>query len=165
MREYERLAPLAAARRALPSLRAARRGDCLVAFSRRDVHSIKRQVEAGARHSCCVVCPFPKPRSCSRQATKPNAADDFPVRPVPCCSWAHRGRRMLVWQVYGALPPESRAQQAVLFNTDRTGYNVLAASDAVGMGLNLNIRWAPTGPVTELPACQQSAPSASRAPV
>ena len=55
VREYERLAPLAAARRALPSIQAARRGDCLVAFSRRDVHSIKRQVEAGARHSCCVV--------------------------------------------------------------------------------------------------------------
>ena len=42
--------------------------------------------------------------------------------------------------MYGALPPELRAQQAVLFNTARTGYNVLAASDAVGMGLNLNIR-------------------------
>ena len=31
--------------------------------------------------------------------------------------------------------------QAALFNTPRTGVNVLAASDAVGMGLNLNIRF------------------------
>ena len=43
-------------------------------------------------------------------------------------------------QVYGALPPEARSQQALLFNTARTGYNVLSASNAVGMGLNLNIR-------------------------
>ncbi len=39
-----------------------------------------------------------------------------------------------------ALPPEARSQQAVLFNKPRSGYSVLAASDAVGMGLNLNIR-------------------------
>ena len=31
--------------------------------------------------------------------------------------------------------------QATLFNRPRTGFNVMAASDAVGMGLNLNIRW------------------------
>lgn len=43
-------------------------------------------------------------------------------------------------QVYGALPPEARAQQAALFNAPRTGFNVLVASDAIGMGLNLNIR-------------------------
>lgn len=49
---------------------------------------------------------------------------------------------MFSWQVYGALPPESRAHQAKLFNTMRTGFNVLVASDAVGMGLNLNIRCA-----------------------
>lgn len=42
--------------------------------------------------------------------------------------------------VYGALPPEARSQQAALFNAPRSGFSVLAASDAVGMGLNLNIR-------------------------
>lgn len=30
--------------------------------------------------------------------------------------------------------------QARLFNTEDTGYDVLVASDAIGMGLNLNIR-------------------------
>ena len=30
--------------------------------------------------------------------------------------------------------------QAGLFNKPRTGFNVMSASDAVGMGLNLNIR-------------------------
>jgi ATP-dependent RNA helicase SUPV3L1/SUV3 len=39
--------------------------------------------------------------------------------------------------VYGALPPESRAVQARAFNDPDGRFDVLVASDAVGMGLNL----------------------------
>ena len=39
--------------------------------------------------------------------------------------------------VYGALPPEVRAQQARLFNDPDNDYDILVASDAIGMGLNL----------------------------
>jgi superfamily II DNA/RNA helicase len=42
--------------------------------------------------------------------------------------------------IYGQLPPETRSMQARLFNEDNTGYDVLVASDAIGMGLNLNIK-------------------------
>lgn len=42
--------------------------------------------------------------------------------------------------VYGSLPPETRAHQAALFNDPNSGYDYLAASDAIGMGLNLEIR-------------------------
>lgn len=42
--------------------------------------------------------------------------------------------------VYGSLPPESRAQQAALFNDPNNEYDFLAASDAIGMGLNLEIK-------------------------
>lgn len=42
--------------------------------------------------------------------------------------------------VYGALPPETRAQQAALFNDPNNDYDFLAASDAIGMGLNLEIK-------------------------
>lgn len=45
------------------------------------------------------------------------------------------GRKCAV--VYGALPPETRAEQAKLFNEQKNGVEVLVASDAVGMGLNL----------------------------
>lgn len=41
--------------------------------------------------------------------------------------------------VYGALPPETRAEQARDFNEDEGRSQVLVASDAVGMGLNLKI--------------------------
>lgn len=45
------------------------------------------------------------------------------------------GRRVAV--VYGSLPPETRAQQAKLFNDPDNDYDILVASDAIGMGLNL----------------------------
>jgi len=42
--------------------------------------------------------------------------------------------------IYGRLPPSNRRTQANLFNNKNNGYDVLVASDAIGMGLNLNIR-------------------------
>ncbi|ETS82616.1 hypothetical protein PFICI_04492 [Pestalotiopsis fici W106-1] len=48
------------------------------------------------------------------------------------------GRRCAI--VYGGLPPETRAQQAALFNDPDNDYDFLAASDAIGMGLNLEIK-------------------------
>lgn len=38
------------------------------------------------------------------------------------------------------MPPETRTSQARLFNDPDSGYDILVASDAIGMGLNLNIR-------------------------
>eukprot|EP00803_Ostreobium_quekettii_P001475 evm.model.scf_100EXC.6 EVM.evm.TU.scf_100EXC.6 scf_100EXC:44762-53616(+) len=96
IRKFQRLSPLTVQKEALGALDAVEVGDCLVAFSRREVHSLKRQIEMRGRHLCCMV--------------------------------------------YGALPPEARSNQAVLFNTPGNGYDVLVASDAVGMGLNLNIK-------------------------
>lgn len=48
------------------------------------------------------------------------------------------GKRCAV--VYGSLPPETRAQQAALFNEPDNDYDFLVASNAVGMGLNLSIK-------------------------
>lgn len=42
--------------------------------------------------------------------------------------------------VYGSLPPETRVQQANLFNDPDNEYDFLVASDAIGMGLNLAIK-------------------------
>lgn len=49
-----------------------------------------------------------------------------------------KGKRCAV--VYGSLPPETRAQQAALFNDPNNDYDYLVASNAVGMGLNLSIK-------------------------
>lgn len=42
--------------------------------------------------------------------------------------------------IYGSLPPQTRTDQARRFNDPDSGYDILVASDAIGMGLNLNIR-------------------------
>ena len=49
----------------------------------------------------------------------------------------YTGKRVAV--VYGSLPPEIRAQQAKLFNDPDNDYDILVASDAIGMGLNLSV--------------------------
>ena len=42
--------------------------------------------------------------------------------------------------VYGSLPPKTRNQQAGLFNDPNSPYDIIVASDAIGMGLNLNCK-------------------------
>ena len=123
--EYKRLSPLQVASKPLPSLSAVQRGDCVVAFSRRDLFKAKHQIESATGLRCGVI--------------------------------------------YGALPPQIRRDMAKRFNQHTTtGGNsavattapsdssassspgapsvpmepvdVLVATDAVGMGLNLAIR-------------------------
>lgn len=94
---YGRFKPLVVeAKTILGNFQNIQSGDCIVAFSRREIFEIKLAVERFTKHRCCVI--------------------------------------------YGALPPETRKQQANLFNDQVNEYDVLVASDAVGMGLNLNIR-------------------------
>lgn len=50
----------------------------------------------------------------------------------------HKDKRCAI--VYGSLPPETRAQQAALFNDPDNDYDFLVASNAIGMGLNLSIK-------------------------
>ncbi|KAK2968047.1 hypothetical protein RJ640_003781 [Escallonia rubra] len=95
--QYERFKPLVVeAKTLLGDLKNVRSGDCVVAFSRREIFEVKLAIEKYTSHRCCVI--------------------------------------------YGALPPETRRHQANLFNDQDNEYDVLVASDAVGMGLNLNIR-------------------------
>lgn len=94
---YERFKQLVVeAKTLLGDLKSVRSGDCVVAFSRREIFEVKLAIEKNTSHRCCVI--------------------------------------------YGALPPETRRQQANLFNSQDNEFDVLVASDAVGMGLNLNIR-------------------------
>lgn len=50
----------------------------------------------------------------------------------------YTGRRCAI--IYGSLPPEVRVQQAALFNDPNNDYDFVVASDAIGMGLNLEVR-------------------------
>lgn len=97
LREYKRLSSLVPQETSLRGdYSKIRPGDCVVAFSRADIFSIKREIERLTPYKCCMI--------------------------------------------YGQLPPETRSTQARLFNENDSGFDVLVASDAIGMGLNLNIR-------------------------
>ncbi len=94
---YERLSPLKAASRSLGGdLTKLRKGDCLVVFSRKEIHALKSEIERKTNKRVAIV--------------------------------------------YGSLPPETRAYQARLFNDPANDYDYLVASDAIGMGLNLDIK-------------------------
>ena len=94
--EYTRLTPLVVEPNSLRGkLASVRPGDCVVAFSRREIFELKQRIEQKSGVACGVV--------------------------------------------YGSLPPETRRAQAALFNDPSSREEVLVASDAVGMGLNLNI--------------------------
>ncbi|KAL0290646.1 UNVERIFIED_CONTAM: ATP-dependent RNA helicase SUV3, mitochondrial [Sesamum angustifolium] len=45
-----------------------------------------------------------------------------------------RERKHLCSVVYGSLPPETRTRQATMFNDENSDFDVLVASDAIGMG-------------------------------
>ncbi|GLT78523.1 hypothetical protein SLA2020_500550 [Shorea laevis] len=49
------------------------------------------------------------------------------------------GGKHLCSVVFGSLPPETCTRQAMMFNDETSEFDVLVVSDAIGMGLNLNI--------------------------
>ncbi len=61
----------------------------------------------------------------------------FSRRALHELKYALKQRGFLTSMVYGALPPEVRRSQAALFNARKN--EILLATDAIGMGLNLNI--------------------------
>ncbi|KAF4436514.1 hypothetical protein F53441_13225 [Fusarium austroafricanum] len=94
---YDRLSPLEPMDKALDSdYSQLEKGDCVVAFSRLNLHALKRAIEKKTGRRCAII--------------------------------------------YGSLPPEVRVQQAALFNDPDNDYDFIVASDAIGMGLNLEIR-------------------------
>ncbi|KAH7349259.1 ATP-dependent RNA helicase SUV3 [Plectosphaerella cucumerina] len=93
---YKRLSPLKTSESLNGNLKSLQRGDAIVAFSRVNLHGLKREIERTTGKRCAIV--------------------------------------------YGSLPPETRAQQAALFNDPNNDYDFLVASDAIGMGLNLEIK-------------------------
>ncbi|KAF5668141.1 ATP dependent RNA helicase [Fusarium heterosporum] len=94
---YDRLSPLEPMDKSLRGdFSLLEKGDAIVAFSRMNLHVLKRTIEKKTGRRCAII--------------------------------------------YGTLPPEVRVQQAALFNDPDNDYDFIVASDAIGMGLNLEIR-------------------------
>ena len=95
--EYQRLNPLQVMPESLNNdFSKLRKGDAVVAFSKVNIHRLRKGIEQETGRRCAIV--------------------------------------------YGSLPPETRASQAALFNDPDNDYDFLVASDAIGMGLNLEVK-------------------------
>jgi ATP-dependent RNA helicase SUPV3L1/SUV3 len=91
LKQYDRLSTLEVADQSLlGDYKKVRPGDCIVAFSKADIFSIRKAIEKNTSYKCAII--------------------------------------------YGQLPPETRSTQARLFNEENTGFDILVASDAIGMG-------------------------------
>ncbi|KAK3750982.1 hypothetical protein QZH41_009135 [Actinostola sp. cb2023] len=94
---YKRLGPLTVSPNHLgANLSNVKSGDCVVAFSQRELFTIRQKIEKTTGYKCAIV--------------------------------------------YGGLPPATRMEQAARFNDPKDEHEILVASDAIGMGLNLNIK-------------------------
>lgn len=92
--EYDRLGELTVENNPVKDgIKGLRKGDCVVAFSKKKILDLKLKIEKDTNLKVAVI--------------------------------------------YGSLPPETRVQQASLFNSG--DYDIMVASDAIGMGLNLSI--------------------------
>jgi len=96
VRRYERHKPLELEKKPIKDLGSVQEGDCLIAFSKKEIYRLKLEIETRTNFKCAII--------------------------------------------YGNLPPETRRQQAELFNDPESEYKVLVATDAVGMGLNLSVQ-------------------------
>ena len=94
---YDRKSPLQVARKSLPGLHSVEAGDCVIAFSRKEIHRLKQEIEIRSNfaHKCCMV--------------------------------------------YGSLPPETRRDQAKLFNEPgwREGEGVVGRRARARWGVKL----------------------------
>jgi len=101
-------------------------GDCVVVFSKKDIFSVRYEMGSSfyfchVLHIYCII-------------------HDIILTALSRRREIERKTKYKCAIIYGALPAETRSTQARLFNEENTGYDILVASDAIGMGLNLNIR-------------------------
>lgn len=112
--EYRRLTPVNVVQYTLNNdWTKIRKGDCVVTFSRREIFDIKEKIELKTGLKCAVVYGGLPPGKVS-------------------CNQSLR-KQLLTWCI------ELRASQAQTFNDPDSTVDVLVASDAIGMGLNLYV--------------------------
>ncbi|TXG72097.1 hypothetical protein EZV62_000676 [Acer yangbiense] len=153
VQSYERLSPLVPLKVPLGSFSNIQKGDCIVTFSRREIYRLKYEGNVAIKklvNSCSGYLPKLTFIGLSRAVLRnwsiaavsnfdmvlhrrtQAVADSFEAK-------IETGGKHLCSVVYGSLPPETRTRQATMFNDATSEFDVLVASDAIGMGLNLNI--------------------------
>ena len=119
-------------------------GDCVVAFSRRDIYAIKQFIEQETKHRACVVYGALPPETRRQQAKLFNEQGERLGQWVELAGYPLQFMALdqQLSSSASAVPNQPRRLPGTApppCGTDNA-YRVLVASDAVGMGLNLNIR-------------------------
>jgi hypothetical protein len=91
-------------------------GDCLITFSAKSAHQLRSKINN-------LVLARPSPENPLKKFKK---GEQITRKPNICAI------------IYGKLPPDIRKEQARLYNEGH--YKYMVATDAIGMGLNLNIK-------------------------
>lgn len=133
IREYQRLSQLKVDHKPVRSFRDLRPGDWIVGFSKRLLFQLKREINESLDQN---FLKRPKSLRASKESSKTikrkiqkNLDEWLKENPIEN-KWA---------LIYGSLPPETKKTQAITFNERTEGVKFLIATNAIGMGLNLNI--------------------------
>ena len=135
MIRYDRLVPLQLQDRSLKGqYQAVQPGDCLVVFSRWKIFEVRDYIERMTNQRCAVIYGGLPSGLCSTKCasilTQSALSEVLLLHPTPhqhSPSTPHQHSSLLA----------TRIQQANLFNDPQSECNILVATDAVGMGLNL----------------------------
>lgn len=135
---YQRLTPFSILDHAVESLDNLRPGDCIVCFSKNDIYSISRQIEAKGLE-CAVIYGSLPPGECVKwsvyfymEVCRPvNVV--FEIDPWGSSVFLHFAYYRSVFRWFTG----TKLFQAKKFNDPDDPCKILVATDAIGMGLNL----------------------------
>lgn len=133
IREYQRMSTLRVDHQPIRSFKDLRPGDCIVGFSKKILFQMKKAINEKLDpeyqkqlRNLKLDGKFVKKNKNSKWKKINKYLDENPLDN----KWA---------LIYGNLPPETKKIQARAFNEREDGLNFLVATNAIGMGLNLNI--------------------------
>ena len=119
-KSYTRLSDLIVEDTNIHSVSQLKKGDCIVAFSKKDIFKLKNLINEKSFNPQDIP-PLHEADAEDEQGNSGYIKNKCAI-------------------IYGSLPPETKKLQAVIFNNFQKGIKFLVATDAIGMGLNLNIK-------------------------
>ena len=135
---YERLSPLVPLNHSLEGdFKNVSNGDCVVIFSREKLFRIRRKIETATNKPCAVI--YGGLPSGMYMYIHPVAVVLFLLRICVYYVLCERSVAHSCALSSVCLPPATRVRQAELFNSSDNPCDIMVATDAIGMGLNLYV--------------------------
>ena len=152
--QHDRLSPLEISSKSLyGSLSNIEDGDCLISFDRKSLYKLKRQVESQLKKKCCIIYGSLPPearreqamlfnRSSAEETYDSSATTNTTTTTTTTVSPSKSKKKSFSNSNNNNIDDRKNSKESALdkdLNNNKQ-YNVLLATDAIGMGLNLSIR-------------------------